>query len=1002
MPRGAYQRFSYRESDHAPDGAIAVLRRQEQTTPRDADKGSAGSRGTFAIKSRSRGAFAESGETGSGENERPRHKSAQPTERIQQRPDKKKLTLETSKNIRHQSPIPLQPDIISAAVDSLLRQEDTALHRRSACCILAANTAESAVRRLAETQETLRNTLQRSEYLSQRTNASVLPGAPWLEKKDAGRGTSTAFSNNGAPLNTHPSSSVLHDGVLDSSETHTETCLTDVAAECDHRTRDVSSEACGDSTWDEIGNDDQTLHDGSDFEQEHEIQRQEDEEQWERKELPEDLGSMDESTMKSELEKGIGSVDESRRVLKLESTISSLLADLKSRDEELERAWNRMYEMENREQKMTPGVEVHEGCLTLRTDRSPDAFQQHMEDSFGTLEAICSEFCNVVTSLCGELQTKHAKSILLMSGLKTMRETTMNLETTLIRKPVQKSLAVDSVDAQVSPKIRSEAETQTSPEIDEWQGQKKAVNGATKITDEAATQTSHAPDEGQGLKKAVNEVTVPDNCNLSMDDEIEVGMPVLELQEDWDREVYTRVLNWLGGSGCITPVETKRTRASTTVQREKCRIVEEDFQRQREANNDPAAALPEEREELEMMLALEVQLEQEKSKVLNLQNKLRETFVSREREQQELKRAIREATCTREELRIESECLVALRWDHWCTKEDLQKEKEGREEDRTKLLLLETRLRGAQEAILSCVSESEIVKLDSAKSMDEVRHLNMEVIDLKETLERMKSEQVMSCAELDQCKLKISEGTQNEMKLQAALEATQSELMQQRSKHTSDLKTLLAQKEEAEAKAASLTRDLCKQQEEVLQQMVKINLAQKKVDQLEEEMRRERSASSSVSFILKELETLVQNLEGFHPQLLSLFRFERERMAAIQGRERIHREQMLDAKQKVIEVEEREKMKVTTLENDIRLVEQKRRDVEARENMRAITLENDMRMARARTEELSAKLESERACAVEWKESDTASRRRALDLEKKFARLLEMHKELALRLLRQV
>ena len=70
-------------------------------------------------------------------------------------------------------------------------------------------------------------------------------------------------------------------------------------------------------------------------------------------------------------------------------------------------------------------------------------------------------------------------------------------------------------------------------------------------------------------------------------------------------------------------------------------------------------------------------------------------------------------------------------------------------------------------------------------------------------------------------------------------------------------------------------------------------------------------------------------------------------------------------------------MKVTTLENDIRLVEQKRRDVEARENMRAITLENDMRMARARTEELSAKLESERACAVEWKESDTASRRRA-------------------------
>ena len=81
-----------------------------------------------------------------------------------------------------------------------------------------------------------------------------------------------------------------------------------------------------------------------------------------------------------------------------------------------------------------------------------------------------------------------------------------------------------------------------------------------------------------------------------------------------------------------------------------------------------------------------------------------------EREQHEREHARREALKAREELRIETESIVALRWEHWHAKDELRKEKEARDRDKERMevekeqfanaaLQLEKRLREAQQHV---------------------------------------------------------------------------------------------------------------------------------------------------------------------------------------------------------------------------------------------------------------------------------------------------------------
>ena len=96
--------------------------------------------------------------------------------------------------------------------------------------------------------------------------------------------------------------------------------------------------------------------------------------------------------------------------------------------------------------------------------------------------------------------------------------------------------------------------------------------------------------------------------------------------------------------------------------------------------------------------------------MVEIQSRLDTVLSLQEREQHEREHARREALKAREELRIETESIVALRWEHWHAKDELRKEKEARERDKERMevgkeqfakaaLQLEKRLHEAQQHV---------------------------------------------------------------------------------------------------------------------------------------------------------------------------------------------------------------------------------------------------------------------------------------------------------------
>ena len=159
-------------------------------------------------------------------------------------------------------------------------------------------------------------------------------------------------------------------------------------------------------------------------------------------------------------------------------------------------------------------------------------------------------------------------------------------------------------------------------------------------------------------------------------------------------------------------LQQERTRANVAEvsERYKTAAFKKELEREREARELLSATLEEERGRLAGVAILEAELHAERNRVVDIQSRLDTVLSLQEREQHEREHARREALKAREELRIETESIVALRWEHWHAKDELRKEKEARARDKERMevekeqfanaaLQLEKRLREAQQHV---------------------------------------------------------------------------------------------------------------------------------------------------------------------------------------------------------------------------------------------------------------------------------------------------------------
>ena len=159
-------------------------------------------------------------------------------------------------------------------------------------------------------------------------------------------------------------------------------------------------------------------------------------------------------------------------------------------------------------------------------------------------------------------------------------------------------------------------------------------------------------------------------------------------------------------------LQQERTRANVAEvsERYKTAAFKKELEREREARELLSATLEEERGRLAGVAILEAELHAERNRVVDIQSRLDTVLSLQEREQHEREHARREALKARQELRIETESIVALRWEHWHAKDELRKEKEARDRDKERMevekeqfanaaLQLEKRLREAQQHV---------------------------------------------------------------------------------------------------------------------------------------------------------------------------------------------------------------------------------------------------------------------------------------------------------------
>ena len=159
-------------------------------------------------------------------------------------------------------------------------------------------------------------------------------------------------------------------------------------------------------------------------------------------------------------------------------------------------------------------------------------------------------------------------------------------------------------------------------------------------------------------------------------------------------------------------LQQERTRANVAEvsERYKTAAFKKELEREREARELLSATLEEERGRLAGVAILEAELHAERNRVVDIQSRLDTVLSLQEREQHEREHARREALKARQELRIETESIVALRWEHWHAKDELRKEKEARARDKERMevekeqfanaaLQLEKRLREAQQHV---------------------------------------------------------------------------------------------------------------------------------------------------------------------------------------------------------------------------------------------------------------------------------------------------------------
>lgn len=252
-----------------------------------------------------------------------------------------------------------------------------------------------------------------------------------------------------------------------------------------------------------------------------------------------------------------------------------------------------------------------------------------------------------------------------------------------------------------------------------------------------------------------------------------------------------------------------------------------------------------------------------------------------EREQRQRILARTEETQLRQELRIESETLALVRWERWCARDEVRKEKQGRECEQKRIVELETLV---------------------ADMMHKLEHLEEELTSERENVEKVLRRDETCIAES-----KLQESETERHVLGAQLSAAKEAIMEWE-KVDEERRMVLENKVKETMKWVGDVE-------------VKIREA---VGPLEEELRKEKEGFTRLEF---ELGTLKDNITMMEQEnrdknariasLVADLNIERERLAAVEKREVERMNEMSkalkEARDQVAEVEERERSKRRTI-----------------------------------------------------------------------------------------